>query len=399
MNEQVSKMLLEGLTENEAARRAMKSMRERDNMSNKPLAGVIGVGAGGGNVAHLLTEFGYQTIALNTTLADMQDLNTTFKFVIEGIDGSGKDRGFSSTEFKRYYKSFFEDSRTKQILENDIIYVIGTGGGGTGTIVSVMVAGYLKHEYPNKIIILVGLLGSIKEDLVSQRNMREFMSDLENRSGGAPYMLFDNNRVKNKVGDDVFEAVNQDAVSAIRLLTREFFVENNRSNIDGRDYARLTSFSGLLSVITIDNLNITVTEESVDLTSRIQAAIDASTAIVTRDPDAYGFFMNTQQDVYRMVDTTFDDIQSKIGRPTAGLVFKHLQQKSGQGPEFGMIMTGMDAPLERFSMIEKRIAEYENMKDKAKLPTVDRNGETLKLAGDAAQDKSTGKGGGFLDQF
>jgi cell division GTPase FtsZ len=398
---EAAKILLDNLKEDHPAMLANKKLKERNTMvaEGKFIAGVIGVGAGGGNVAHLLTEYGYDTAALNTAQADMQDINVNTKIVIKGIDGSGKDRTFSATEFKRYYKSFFEDDRIKKLLEQDIIYIIGTGGGGTGTIVSIMVAGFLRNEFPNKTIILVGLIGNIKEDLVSQRNMLAFLSDLENKAADCPYMLFDNNRVKGKYGDDVFAAVNHEAVSAIRLLTREFLVENARSNIDSRDYARLTSHGGMLSVISIDKLSISVTEERVDLTSRVRAAMENSTAIVTRDPDAYGFFMNAQHEVYSMIDTTFDDIQNMIGRPTAGLVFKHLQDSTGQGPEFGIIMAGMASPLDRFMMIERRIEEYENATEKSKLPPIDRTEGALKLAGDSKRSDTTGTGGGFLDVF
>jgi hypothetical protein len=400
MSNEASQRLLEGLKENQPARQAIQQMRGVGNMPKK-LAGVIGVGAGGGNVAHLLTEYDYYTIALNTTEADMKALNVLGKFAITGINGSGQDRNFSATQFKQYYKSFFEDEKTQELVAHDLIYVVGTGGGGTGTIVSVMVTNFLKREFPNKTIIAVGLLGSLKEPRQSQENMRDFLSDLETKTAGAPYMLFDNNRVRGKVGDDVYEAVNHDAVNAIRLLTKEYFVENTRSNIDGRDYARLTSFSGLLSVVTIDRLNITVAEETVDLVPRVKAAIDNSTAVFTKDPSAYGIFMSTHNDVYRQIDTTFNDIQDTIGRPSEGLVFKHLQQRSDsikQGPEFGIIVTGTAAPVERFKQIETRIAEESSQKEKDRLPEIKRNNEKLTFAGDGSSNQR-GSGDTFLEEF
>lgn len=400
MSNEASSRLLEGLKEDQPARQAIQRMRGIDNMTKK-LAGVIGVGAGGGNVAHLLTEYDYHTIALNTTAADMKALNVISKFAITGLNGSGQDRNYSSTQFKQYYKSFFEEEQMQALLAHDLIFVVGTGGGGTGTIVSVMVTNFLKREFPNKTIIAVGMLGSLKEPRQSQENMRDFLSDLETKLAGAPYMLFDNNRVRGKVGDDVYEAVNQDVVNAIRLLTKEYFVENTRSNIDGRDYARLTSFSGLLSVVTIDKLNITVADETVDLVPRVKTAMDNSTAILTKDPSAYGFFMSTHNDIYRQIDTTFNDIQDIVGRPSEGLVFKHLQQRSDsikQGPEFGIIMTGMAAPVDRFKLIEARIAEETIQKEKDRLPEVQRNSNKLTLAGDGSSDKR-GSGQDFLGEF
>jgi hypothetical protein len=393
-------LLLQGLDENHSAMKATKNLRERtDSMGvRKSLAGIIGVGAGGGNVAHLLTSADYFTAALNTAQADMKDINVNVKIAIENVNGSGKDRSFSAKEFKGFYPSFFNHDGIKKLLENDTIFIVGTGGGGTGTIISIMVAGFLKTEYPNKTIILVGLLGSTKEDLVSQYNMREFMSDLDTKAAECPYMLFDNNKVKNKVGDDVYDIVNQDAIAAIRVVAQEFFVENARSNIDGRDYARLTSFGGLLSVIIVDKLNISVTEESADLIPRLKSALASTTAIVTENPDAYGFFMNTQPDLYSKIDTTFDDIQSFIGKPTAGLVFRHLQNNTQVGPELAIIMTGMAAPIDRFKIIDRRIEEYETVTEKPKLPGVERHG-TVNLASDAKRPGASGAGGNFLGDF
>jgi len=402
-NNEAARLLLQGLTQEHPAMVANKKLRERESVEENKgfIAGVIGVGAGGGNTAHLLTSAEYATAALNTTQSDMKDINVHVKLAIKGIDGSGKDPNFSSSEFKRVGKEILAEKSLQQVLNNDIIFVIGTGGGGTGTVVSIMVAGFLKNEFPNKTIILVGLLGSIKEDRQEQRNMRAFLSNLETKAkvAGCPYMLFDNNRVKNKMGDDIYTEVNQEAANAIRLVAKEYFVENARSNIDGRDYARLTSFGGLMSVLTVPNLQVSVADDKVDLVSRVQAAIDKSSAIVTKDPEAYGFFVNTHPEVYSNIDTTFDDIQNHIGRPTAGLVFKHLQNSTSQGPEFGIIMTGMEAPVDRFTMIERRIQEYENVKEKATLPTVDRDGTQLRLAGDSKEAPNSGTGSSFLDLF
>lgn len=377
-----------------------KIQSKKESYKMKMTASVIGIGAGGGNIAHLMSYYdGYATAAFNTTQADMVDLNVDHKVAIENVNGSGKDRAFSANEFKRSYKSFFEHDGIKELMKNDLIFIVGTGGGGTGTIISPMAAAYLKTEYPNKMIFMIGVLGSIKEDLVSQKNMREFMSDLENKLD-IPYLLFDNNRARNKVGDEVYEKVNHDVVTAIRVLSKEFFIENSRSNIDGRDYARLTSFKGLMSVITIPKLNISVSEENVDLIGRIQNAIENSTAVTTNSPDAYGFFMNADPEVYHLIDTTFDDVQNSIaGIPTSGLVFRHLQNNSGQGPEFAMIMSGMAAPMDRFKMIERRIAEYENAKEKERIPVIERESDSpLKLAGDGKSD-GTGRGSSVFDAF
>lgn len=360
-------------------------------------AGVIGVGAAGGNVASLLTQYGYDTAAFNTTESDMVGLTVGAKIVMQNINGSGKDRAFASTQFKRSYKTFFAHNYIEKLVENDLIFVVGSGGGGTGTILSVMIAGFLKSEYPNKTIIAVGLLGSIKEDKISQENIREYMSDVETKLN-TPYLLFDNNKVKGKVGTDVYTAVNDDAVYAIRVLTKEFFIENNRSNIDGRDYARLTSFKGLMSVIPIDDLNISVTEESIDLVSRLNIAAENTSAVVTGNPEAYGFFMNVSSEVYSSVDITFESVQKQFGYPTSGLAFKHLQDESDNGPAFAMIMTGCESPLERFKMVSRRIEEYEATKEKATLPHVDRKTTSLNLAGDDSSSE-TGAGAGFFDSF
>lgn len=394
MSNEAAKILNESLKESMG-----KIQGKKDSFQMKMNASVIGVGAGGGNIAHLMSYYdGYATAAFNTTQADMVDLNVDHKVVIKDVNGSGKDRAFSASEFKRSYKSFFEHDGIKDIVKNDLIFVVGTGGGGTGTIISVMTAAYLKSEYPNKTIFSIGILGSITEDLVSHRNMRELISDLENKLN-VPYLLFDNNRVKNKVGDEVYNKVNQDVVDAIRVLSKDFFVENSRSNIDGRDYARLTSYKGLTSVITIPKLNISVSEENINFDERITAAVETSTNIMTDTPEAYGFFMNADPEVYSSIDTTFNDVQLKFaGMPSSGLVFRHLQNNTGEGPEFAMIMTGMSAPVRRFKMIERRISELEQVKEKEKLPAVERDSSKLNLAGDG-RSEGTGKGSSAFDGF
>jgi hypothetical protein len=393
MSNEAENLLTNAIKENQG-----KIKMKMGNSGMRIPAGVIGVGAGGGNIAHLMSSYGYLTAAFNTAEADMADLRVGAKVTMKNVNGSGKDRAFAATEFKRSFKSFFEHDMIKEILDNDLIFIVGTGGGGTGTVISVMIAGYLKNEYPEKTIFAIGILGSIKEDLISQKNMKEFISDLENKTN-CPYMLFDNNRVKNKFGDDVYDTVNQDVVNSIRILSKEYFLENSRSNIDGRDYARLTSYTGLTSVVSVDNLNISVADEDIDLIQKIKQSADNSSAIVTQNPDAYGFFMNTSINVYSRVDTTFDDVQLKMGKNLGKPVFKHLQNSSGNGPEFAVIMTGMQAPIERFNLIEKRIEEYEKVTEKNLIPSVERDSSALKLAGDGRKTDVTGKGDSFLGDY
>lgn len=400
-NDEVGKLLMESIVEHKKIKDAEKTTNKgevpsMETTKKKSLAGIIGAGAGGSNVAHLLNAYGYDTAALNTTVVDMTELNVGTKITIQGLDGSGKDRKYAETEFKRSYKSFFSHDRiVKLIQNNDLIFVIATAGGGTGTILSVLVAGYIKKEFPNKNVVLVGLLGSLKEDKISQENMCEFLSDVSNKLQ-CPYMLFDNNRVTNVVGDDVYEAVNNEAVMAIRFLSREFMVENTRRNLDGRDYARLMSFPGLMSVTIIQNLGISISEPVLMLDDKVKAAMSASTAIITSTPDAYGVFMNVPPEIYTKVDTTFESLQNIIGKPTSGLVLGHLQNET-VGPQFGLITTGLEAPLMRFEAIQKRIKEYSVTKQKASIPEVTK-GASVKLAGDTGIS-NTGAGDDFMGSF
>ena len=119
---------------------------------------------------------------------------------------------------------------------------------------------------------------------------------------------------------------------------------------------------------------------------------------MTSDPESYAFFLNIQAENYSLIDLTFNDIQEKIGRPTAGLVFKQLQDYSGDGPEMCIIMTGMASPVDRFDMIRKRIAEYSNVKNKSKLPDIERTSSALDLVGDSTKS-NTGVGDSFLGDF
>jgi len=400
MNNEAGNLLLEGLQENQGKIEAKKVMNGRVNTmgKKKSLAGIIGVGAGGSNLAHLLTAEGYQTAALNTTVADMTGIDVNIKLALTGLNGSGKDRQFASEEFKKSYKNFFTHEQILDLINsNNLIFVSATAGGGTGTILAIMVAGFIKDEYPTKTVVVVGLLGNLKEDKISQQNMREFLSDMENKIPNCPYMLFDNNRVVDKIGDGVYDTVNHEAADAIRLLSKEFWIDNTRSNIDGRDYARLMSYGGLMSVTSINNLDISVSDSTILLEPKVVAAMQQSTAIVTNNPEAYGIFMNVNSEVYNSIDTTFDAIQNIKGRPQSGLVFKQLQNTSGFGPQFAIIAVGLAAPAERFKMIEKRIEEYSKVLDKTRLPSVNR-AESVKLAGDP-HGATSGNGSGFMNNF
>lgn len=349
MNEKMVETLKENVLQTERAKVL------EDNLfgshSNKDTL-VLGIGACGGNNAHLAHQCGYASMALNTAAEDATNIVTDHLFIIENAYGSGKSTKRAKEKFRQDEKRFI--SYVAENCPQKRVIITGAGTGGTGAGLMATVAGTLKRNFPDKDIFVIAVSGSITEDINAQENMARVIRELD--KVGVNYLIFDNDRCGNSMSiDEKFNMVNKQVIDAIRILSGEFMKTDATTLMDPIDWQTLLSANKRMIVVS-GNFDKRVSGDC-NYEQQMIDAVSNSVQLPTGGSPvwAYCFFLNIKADMYKEIDEDFRKIQETFGEPY--VTPKHLQNKS-EGPDFGFVIAGLDAPLERLKLINNRINEF-----------------------------------------
>lgn len=317
---------------------------------------IIGMGQCGANVAHIAQREGFRTCTVNTSEEDIKKCIVEEKFIYENAKGSGKERSRSKNIFAENVETFTNFINEK-FGDVPTYIVVCSAGGGTGGGSGPMCANFLKNNFPDKNIFLIVVQGSIAEDIKSQENMAEVFEELT--KADVNYLVFDNDRAGEYENiDDMYDHINKDIVKACKFISRDYFVENTRSNIDEMDMQKLYLDNKRMLIVS-GNFDRKISSKQ-SYAEQMISAIENTTQIPpTGCPMSYAFFMAVEDRLYDSIDTNFRDIIEKYGESYE--TYKHLQDKSRpDAPDFVICMTGLSDCVERYELINRRIADFKS---------------------------------------
>lgn len=371
------------------------------NSKKRPVL-IIGMGQCGANVAHLANREGFRTCAVNTSEEDLKKCIVEEKFIYENAKGSGKERSRSKSIFADNIDSFV--SFLSEKFGNVPTYiVVCSAGGGTGGGSGPMCANFLKNNFPDKNIFLIVVQGSIAEDIKSQENMAEVLEELLKTD--INYLMFDNDRAGQYDNiDEMYSHINQDIVNACKFISRSYFVENTRSNIDEMDMQKLYLENKRMMIVT-GNFDRKISSRESYIDQMIKAIDNSSQIPPTGNPMSYAFFMSVEDRIYDSLDTNFRDIVEKYGESYE--TYKHLQDRTDidDCPDFVVCMTGLSDCVERYELINRRIEDFKSrveynrsMSDVEKVTINARSNTKIQLPSEAKKSEN-GIDKSCLDKF
>lgn len=168
-------------------------------MSIKEKLLCIGIGQGGGNFCQELETRGYRTLAINTSKEDLDTLILKHKYHISGGEGCSKDRNIGRQLIRMDFINI--DKHIDSCGDGvEIIFVIFTASGGTGSSMGPILADILSNnpKYKDKIICMAVILPSVKESIQANSNAYCCFSEIANvKKSGACFVL-DNNEFEDK---------------------------------------------------------------------------------------------------------------------------------------------------------------------------------------------------------
>ena len=220
--------------------------------------GLIGIGNCGSQIAYLGQQK-YATLFdsyyINSSESDLAMIDGEFKFKIgdEEVEGSGKNR----SKMKQYLKDNISDIMNNEgfmnsLAEKKYIFVIASAAGGTGSGAAPMLIDLLRNCFIDAHFILVLVLPQLKSSLMEQSNSLEFLKELYNViDQDLTYMVYDNNSVTDKSPTEILEAVNENIIEDIRILSGIDNYPTPYESIDDADMESIITTPGRLIVTRI----------------------------------------------------------------------------------------------------------------------------------------------------
>lgn len=344
--------------------------------------GVIGCG-NAGNQTVSASYAKYKDIPVLAINCSEKDLSTVDKNILQKVVGDGKGAGKNRTESKKFLaqgvSDLVSDEDILAFMEGlDIVFIVSSTGGGTGSGMSLMLAKILSKGFPKVFPIPVGILPSINEALSTQTNAIEYLSELYTLLDNPTYMLYDNER-GSSVGmptSKMMEAVNDQIVEDINILRGYYNTLTKYTSIDEKDAKVLITTPGRLVVASLFNLvdRMLETRGVEDMLCDFIKA-NGFHAPIQRDRivKRTGIVVNMYTDLLNEFDSSMPKVQSLIGSAIEG--FEHLSETDNRKlpNNVFLIMAGLSKINDRISVINERIREIteaqNRMEDEDELDT------------------------------
>ena len=323
--------------------------------------GLIGIGNCGNQVVSLAKETkDIPGIAINTSDKDLENVKNLTVFKIGSSKGAGKSRDKAKAYVKQMMKQLLSQEKFKShIDENDVVAVVASTGGGTGSGISVMLTHLLSTMYVDKRFILVHVLPSLKESLAAQQNTIEYLKEMNNFN--ATYMSYDNGCKEDLPSNVMMKQMNEEIVEDLAVIRGDYLLSTPFTSIDEEDLTKILEVPGRLVVHRVYDIK----EKDIDKVGiedmLIQKLSDTTYSTELHNDNRVmkmGVILNVTEKLSNKIDTNFTEFKNQIGNPIEG--FEHvaiIEPSMNLKNRAIVISSGLSLPEDRIEKINERIQE------------------------------------------
>lgn len=330
--------------------------------------GIIGLGNTGNQIASLAFEkLHIPVIAVNSSSKDLETIpNSIPKKLISDANGQSQGAGKNRQLAKKYLKDSImgflsaEDIQSF-ICELDILFIISSTGGGTGSGTSLVMTSIISSMFPDVHVISVGILPVMSEALSAHVNTLEYLNELYGTLENQTYMLYDNDKYADLPSHKMMEFVNNEVVKDIDVMRCTYNYTTKYDSIDEQDMTRLTSFSGRILVARLEDIK----ERDLDTTSIEELLLkkikNCSHVEIQRDQKiaATGLIVNLSDAVSSEFNNHLPKVRDFIGDPDHDFNHVVINEDRKLPNNVFLIMSGLSVVNDKITKISDRIEEIE----------------------------------------
>lgn len=352
-------------------------MMDKEKVALK--VGAICIGNGGGQSGVALYKEGVDVILLNTSSRDLANEvvpEGVKSYIIQDTNNTGRGAGRNREIAKKLFEDFMQSEKllTSEhfdsfVREKDVIFVIASSAGGTGSGIAPTLAYLLNERYENKVIIIIGILPRLSESINSQQNSIQFFKEIEQLSEMGikfPYALFDLEKYSEYDIEEAYTRVAKDVVSMVKVIRGDYSMLTKYGMVDERNMLTMITCPGLMTVFAIDDIKQSDIKEKG--TQRIILDKLVNSSNVNAQSDKISKYMGLFLEIDDSIDdpvkrSDYREIFAVTGEPFEIFVNYGIAEKPTGS--FGVMLTGRTTPYDRLSKAIERVELHEKArKDK-----------------------------------
>jgi hypothetical protein len=333
-------------------------MKGDNEMSSKQIeesakikVGIIGVGNAGGQVAVQAAQNGHNVLLINSSSKDLSSNlipDNIPSMTIGDRRGCGKNRDIGKGFIKAYYANLFAEELFLDLVKPcDIIVVIASTAGGTGSGVSPFLVNRIEATYPGKTVIFYGILPKLSESVKAHANTNECMSEV--LAINVPYMLADLSAFEGEVNDVAYKKIADHIVQTLNVIRGDYTYESKYGMIDERDLSVILSEPGYIAVY-----NMTVDQHILDNAGMQSLLIsyikDNPIVKIQRNQiiKEMGIMISMPEELIEKTKTgDYSELTNFIGVPLD--IFENYSITSEPKGKISLIMSGLTVPVDRMT--------------------------------------------------
>ncbi len=330
--------------------------------------GIIGLGNTGNQIASLaFDKLHIPVIAVNSSEKDLETIPDSIpkKLISDAkgqSQGAGKNRQLAKKYLKDSIMGFLSSEEIQAfICELDILFIISSTGGGTGSGTALVMTNIISSMFPDVHVISVGILPVMNEALSAHVNTLEYLNELYGTLENQTYMLYDNDKYSNMPSYKMMEFVNNEVVRDIDVLRCTYNYTTKYDSIDEQDMTRLTSFGGRILIARLEDIK----ERDLDTQSLedllVKKIKNCAHVEMQRDKkiEATGLIVNLSDAVSSEFDNHVPKVREFIGTPDHDFNHIFINDDRRMPNNVFLIMSGLSIINDRIAKLSDRIEEIE----------------------------------------
>ena len=332
---------------------------------------VIGVGNAGCQAVQLAKQHGHNVFAINSSEKDLNDniVDKSIGAVLIGNKrGAGKNRTTAKEFLKDELKALFNNEQFIEVVEPaDVVVVVGSTAGGTGSGIGPLLTNRIQATYPSKVCIFFGTLPKHSESAQAQFNALECVNEASHEALKMPYMLADLSKFENEANDVAFSKMTEYVVDCLNILRGDLLVETPFGMIDETDLLTILAEPGYMSIYHLKDLTQKKLEGKSTQGMLIDEIKNSPATMIQKDGIVHkmGIMINTPEQVDDPCKAgNFSELQEFVGFPLD--TFSNYAVAQTPKGEVALIMSGLSKPVDRMSectQIAKRFTDAIHRKD------------------------------------
>lgn len=332
--------------------------------------GIIGVGNAGSQVGALGTKMhGIKSIAINSSENDLATIpDSVLKFTVGDSRGAGKDR----TEAKEFLKeSVMKLLQDKDFInfcsDADVIFIVSSTGGGTGSGIVPMLAEILGNAIIGLSIILVSILPQISEAYAAQVNTVEYLKEVYTILEDSTMMIYDNDKYDNLSSFEMMTKVNESIIKDIKIIQGSYNLPTKYSSIDEKDMTRIITTPKRIVVASVEDIKPKDLDKTSIENMLIEDIKSNAHCELQRDQNVArtGLIVNLSETMLKDFDDHISDVQKFIGSPVEEFQHIHVNEEASLPNSAYLIMSGLSQIDDRIQKITDRIEEIDALQNSA----------------------------------